>query len=197
MGIGGFLLLGDVWAEFSKQKLDRLYIYIFVAIPTLGGMILLSLDRVDLFASLWGPHAWWKLILAALIFALFWPISVRTFRYPKSKSEKWIAYGWSSFVFVVLLAFVLVDWLRYPAPVDISPDAYEIFPWLPLHPSLAIHHLYANATYLGAWELMGASIVVGKPIANQLAKVLGSNRHAVLLNTVIFIAGVITQVVTK
>ncbi len=195
--IGGFLLLGDLWSEFTKRKLDQLYIYILVVIPALGGMILLLLSRVDLFASLWGPHAWWKLIPATLIFALFWPIVLGAMQHIKSKRERWLGYAWFSLIFGSLLSFVLIEWIKYPASLNLSPEAYQIFPWLSIHPSLAVHHLYANATYLGAWELMGASLVVGEPMAKRLAEVLGSNRRAVLLNTVIFIAGVIIQVVTK
>ena len=196
-GIGAFLLLGNLWTEFTKRNLDQLYICIFVGIPSLGGMIVLSLSRVDPFANLWGPHVWWKLIPAALIFALFWPIALGVLQHVKNKKERWLAYAWGLLVFGSLLSFVLVDWMRYPASADISPDAYKIFPWLSLHPSLAIHHLYANATYLGAWELMGASLIVGKPLAKRLAAILGSNRNAVLLNTVLLVVGVVTQVATK
>ena len=194
-GIGGFLLLGDIWTSVAKWKLHTLYLHVFVTIPTVAVSALLLAGEVDRFAGLWGHHAWWKLIFAALIFALFWPISLGVFRYIQSKRERRLGYAWSFFVFVALLAFVLVDWIKFPASMDLPPEAYQTFPWLSIHPSLAIHHLYANATYLGAWELIGASLLVGKPVARELAHILGSQRRAVLLNVILFVTGVVLRTV--
>jgi hypothetical protein len=127
-GIGGFLLLSDLWIEFTKHKLDQFYIYIFVVIPILGGMVLLSLSRVDFFASLWGPHAQWKLIPAALIFALFWPIALGVMRHIKSKMERWFGYVWLSVVFGSLLSLVVIEWIEYPVSLNLPPEAYQKFP---------------------------------------------------------------------
>jgi len=193
--IGGFLLLSDMWVVIGRRKLENLYLPLFTIVPTAAAIVLLLSPEVDRFASFWGPHVWWKLIPAALIFALFWPTALAIFHRVRSRWEKWIGFAWSFHIFGVLLGFVLSDWALFPAIKDVPSEAYQLFPWLSIHPSLAIHHLYANATYLGAWELLGASLLVGKPLAKALARILGSQRRSALLNAMVFVIGIILRVI--
>lgn len=193
--IGGFLLLGELWVVIGRRNLEALYL--FTTGPTIAAGAFLLFAEVDLFASFWGPHVWWKLIPAALVFALFWPVALAVFHSIRSRWKRRIGFAWAACTFCSLLVWVLVDWALFPAVKSGSEEALQLFPWLSIHPSLAIHHLYANATLLGLWELLGASLLVGKPLASKLAYILGSQRNSVLLNAIVFIGSLILRIVAS
>ena len=109
--------------------------------------------------------------------------------------ERWIGFAWSSCIFGVLLGFVLMDWASFPAVKNVPLEALQLFPWLSIHPSLAIHHLYANATLLGVWELLGASLLVGKPLAEELTQILGKQTYVIVINTILFATALILRFV--
>ncbi len=151
---GGFLLLGDIWTTFVKRNLEQLYIYLFAVIPSVVSILVLLFSEVDRFAGFWGVHTWWKLVIAAIIFALFLPIIITGARYIPSKWKMRLFVIYMIVIFSFALYFAVSDWVEFPASINMPPEARQVFPWLAVHPSLAIHHLYANATLLGALEVL-------------------------------------------
>jgi len=194
---GAFLILGDLWTAFVKRNLEQLYVYIFMIIPGCAITVLLLLSEVDRFAGLWGVHVWWKLIPGAIIFALFLPIVMIGYRRIPSNWDKWLAILDLILIFSASLYFVLTDWAAFPAVSDISSEAYQVFPWLADHPSLAIHHLYANATLLGALEMLWLVPVFGKALATRAGRLLGNQRRAVGMSSLIFAAGWILDIISS
>jgi len=194
---GGFLLLGDVWTAFAKRDLEAFYIYLFVIIPSVVGILVLLFSEVDRFAGFWGVHTWWKLVIAAIIFALFLPIIMTGARHIASKSKMKFLVIYMIVIFSLALYFVVSDWAKLPASTDLLPEARQVFPWLAIHPSLAIHHLYANATLLGALEVLWLAPIFGKSLATRMGHVLGNQRRVVTINSVNFVAGWILDIISS
>lgn len=191
MGLSIFVYLGS---RFSQSVGEKFFKYFLFWIPLICCPILLISARVDFFASWWGRHATWKLGIASLIFVLF-PILSFTFL---SKLEKaWLrrtGYVYAGYMFISLIAMILRGWALFPHPVEGTPPPGIGLDWVLIHPTPAIHHTYANATYLGLHAALIASFLWGRPLSKALVRILRSQRNLDIITILIFVGSVVAMI---
>ena len=191
MAISIFVYLGS---RFSQEAGEGLFKYVLFWIPLIAIPVLLQLAGVDFFASWWGQHTTWKLAIASLIFALFPFLSFTFLHHLKYRWMRWIGYIWTSSIFILLIGMILAGWARFPHPVEGTPPPGASLDWVLIHPTPAIHHTYANATYLGLYEGLIISFLWGRPLSKALAHILRSQRMLDIITTLTFIGSTMAMI---
>lgn len=191
MSLAAFIWLGDV---LSHQRIERAVDHAATWLPVLLLVAHRVLMGVDRFASWWGPHAAWKLAVAALLLAalpiLAW-LYLRTI--PQRVHRAW-GYVLAGATWIGMVGMVVSGWIAFPHPRPDLPPAGWGLDWIAQHPTPAIHHLYANATYLGFYIASIAVLLWGRPLAGKMCCWLGSRRLVNAAAGAVLIGSVISKV---
>lgn len=193
LGLSGFMLLGILR---SRRPIEAFLNAVLVWLPVLIIPAILLSARVNLFANIWGSHAAWKLALVALIFLLYPPIVYRTVRRIPHRLWKAIGYTNTSLVYFFCVGMVLIDWAAFPHPLEVVPSPELGLDWVALHPTPAIHHAYANATYCGLYIAFVVACRWGKPTTQFLVRVVKSQKIINSLTVSLFVSSLIIRLLS-
>jgi hypothetical protein len=172
---------------------------------------------VDPLAGWWGIHTTWKIALAATMLFML-PIgaffvskllaqgrvyAISEYSHavshaaPDGKtSDTW---HWSCFfgpymvMFAISIIMVLcsfIAWPSYPTSEHIRWAIDELgFNWVQLHPTPAIHHTYATASFYGVYLVYGLWLFFARAAVGPLASLLGDADRVKLLSFLVNAAG--------
>ena len=184
LGFHGFLLL----AYLGSATRGKVFVHLMALLISLM-LVFLVTAGVDRFAGLWGQHATWKLAVAAGIFLIYPLVVVPAAQSVGLGGLRKTAQGLSLAAFALMIAIILYEWaVSDPIPGGIGPT------WAALHPTAAIHHIYANATYLGATALLAGTYSWGRHVIECLGKLLGSERRVMCLDALTFLGAILLRV---
>lgn len=191
IGISAFVLLGSMLsAKRLRKSLDTIVVWLPIAILVVHTL----LRSVDRFAGWWGPHEGWKLPIAALILAVFPFFAWQYQRLSTNKLERRTGIGIALAVWAFAVGIVIIGWIQFPHPLEVLPENLQGLDWVPIHLTPAIHHLYANATYLGFYVAAMIILLWGRPFSSRLCGWLGSTRIVNGASGLILLGSVISKV---
>lgn len=194
IGVSTFVLLGNI---LSARQLKRFLDAIVVCLPIILLVVHAVLRNVDRFAGWWGQHAVWKLPIAALILAAFPILAWLYQRGGSSEGERVTGLAIAGLVWVLAVGRIVAGWIKFPHPLETMPSDLQGFDWVPLHHTTAIHHLYANATYLGFYVVAMGVLLWGRPFSTKLSKWMGSARIVNVISGILLLGSVISMTAFK
>lgn len=190
IAVSAFIWLGGV---LSHQKIERVVDRAVAWLPALLLIAYQMLIGVDRFAGWWGAHAVWKLAVAALLLAAF-PLFAWTYlRTVSLRVHRVWWYTLAGVIWIGMVGMVVSDWIAFPHPRGGLPPEGWGLDWVAQHPTPAIHHLYANATYLGFYIVAIAVLLWGRPMAATLSRWLGSRRVANAVSGAVLLGSTISK----
>jgi hypothetical protein len=194
IGVSTFVLLGNI---LSARQLRRSLDAIVVWLPMMLLVAHTVLRSVDRFAGWWGQHAAWKLPIAALILAVFPILAWLYQREGSNKGERIAGRVIAGLVWALAVGMVVTGWIKFPHPLGTLPSDLQGLDWVSLHHTPAIHHLYANATYLGFYVVVMVVLLWGRPFSAKLSKWMGSARIVNGISGILLLGSVISMIVFK
>lgn len=136
----------------------------------------------------------WKLPIAAAILAAF---PVVAFLYQKRVAPgtlRTLVRVLAPLLWVGAVAMVVWGWATAPHPIPgLEAHVPPQYAWVRLHPTPAIHHLYANATFLGFYLVAMSTVLWGRSASRRLSEWVGSKRVVDITSGVLFAASIVSK----
>ena len=189
--VSAFTFLGGILSTSQiRNLLDRVVVFL----PAVIFAIHFATRSVNRFASLWGVHAVWKLPIAALIPVVFPILAWLYLRRVERMCLRLIGLGLAAVLWSLSVGIVLSDWIAFPHPLEMLPPDLQGLDWVSIHHTPAIHHLYANATYLGFYVAAMIVLLWGRPFSAKLSAWMGSAKMLNIVSGLVLLVAIVIKV---
>lgn len=189
-----FFMLGDLLSEDAFRRL----LAAVLALVSLSVVVVMTSafvtggSIVNPLAAIWGQHSPLKLVAASALLGVFLGGLAAALRARDLWSVRWfvgltaVAYG-----MMILGLLLAIPRVYFRGSLTNVPVGYE---WLAEQPTLAIHLVYAIASFWSAIAIVTLPLVAGRRVSRALAKLPRARAVARWVNIAAFLASWLLQI---